>query len=131
MGATTDPAPKISAASASEVGERKDNSPVLLFDTSLSIHEWLKMGITLNIDLELIDQLYTTFIIVAVVSYVVFWSVKYGVDYLTVIHRYFTRPKVTATLYFIWQVVRSLVLLEFISITLVTQPKVPFTLAIY
>ena len=99
MGATTNPAPKISAASASEVGERKDNSPVLLFDTSLSIHEWVKMGITLNIDLELIDQLYTTFIIVAVVSYVVFWSVKYGVDYLTVIHRYFTKPKVIAVLF--------------------------------
>lgn len=117
MGATTDPAPKISAAPASEVGERKDNSPVLLFDTSLSIHEWVKMGITLNIDLELIDQLYTTFIIVAVVSYVVFWSVKYGVDYLTVIHRYFTKPKVIAVLFrkFIWQVIRSLVLLEFIS----------------
>ena len=92
MGPATDQAPKI--ASASGVGERKDTPPVLLFDTSLSIREWVKMGITLNIDLELIDQLYTTFIVVAIVTYVVFWSIKYGVDYITLLHRYFTKRKV-------------------------------------
>ena len=92
MGSPTDPAPK--TASASEIGERKDTPSVLLFDTSLSIHEWVKMGITLNIDLELIDQLYTTFIVVAIVTYVIFWSIKYGVDYITLLHRYLTKPKV-------------------------------------
>lgn len=94
MESTTDPAPK--TAPASEVGERKETSSILLFDTSLSIHEWVKMGITLNIDLQLLDELYTTFIIVAVVTYVVFWSIRYGVDYFTLLHRYFTKPKVNA-----------------------------------
>lgn len=92
MGPATDQAPKIT--SASEVGERKDTTPVLLFDASLSIREWVKMGITLNIDLELIDQLYTTCMVAAIVTYVVFWSIKYGVDYITLLHRYFIKPKV-------------------------------------
>ena len=93
MVSTTDPAPK--TASASETRETKDSSSVLLFDSSLSIHEWVKMGITLNIDLQLLDQLYTTFIIVAVVTYAVFWSIKYGKDYFTVMRRYLIKAKVT------------------------------------
>ena len=92
MGAKTNTAPKLT--SSSEIAESKDTGPVLLFDTSLSISEWVKMGITLNIDLQLLHQLCGTVVVTAVVFYTVFWSVRYGKDYLAIMHRYFTRRKV-------------------------------------
>ena len=69
------------------------NASLFKFDSSLSIHDWVKMAITINIDLDLLDQLYSTFIVLFIGTYVLFWCIKYGKDYLNLLHRYFTKVR--------------------------------------
>ncbi len=99
MGSTTDPAPtSASATSTSEVAGTRDadvttSTSVLQFDTSLSVHDWVKMGLSVNVDLQLLNQLCSTTVVVAVATYVVYWSIKYGKDYLALLHRYCTQRR--------------------------------------
>ena len=69
------------------------NASLFKLDTSLSIHDWVKMAITINIDLDLLDQLYSTFIVVFVFTYALFWSIKYGKDYFALLHTYFKKVR--------------------------------------
>ncbi len=59
------------------------NSSVFILDTSFCVTDYVKMAMTLSVDLDLLDRLYTVALVLLLVSYLCFWSIKYSKEIFT------------------------------------------------